>query len=455
MDSPILGGLLSALPGHLPRSAAVAPLTLDVMGGFAEYTGALVLGMPLGDHVAAVAQSSGDGKLSIGFPAEASEPFFTMPAGAIGRNGQSSDMGPAWAALSDVRCATTRCIVGTIAEARRAGLVHDLDRGLSLSLGSTFGRAEYHCASYAWAAAALAAVAGALECSLDPSDAGAVHHRVACDWLDAPPGAADAVFAAAAECNAVNQLRTDEFRADSPVAVPDGVELFGVDCGFQRQDTKERYDCVRTATFMGRLLIDRIIQHDGHTQIPWDGRLSRISINDYVDYFRDRLPTRITGRDFLQRFGETGDPQTTIIPDEVYKVRSRTEHHIYEHARSCQFVELLSRAGRVRDEHALVKAGGVIAASHWSYGQRCGLGSVETDLLVQLIRRYGDASGVYGAKITGRGCGGTVAILAKSHDRTRTAVSAALNEYERRTGRTPRVFRGSLPGALLSGPRTF
>lgn len=451
MDSPILGDLLNALPDHLPRAAAVAPLTLDVMGGFAEYTGALVLGLPLGDHVAAVAQTRSDGQILISFPADAGEKSFTVPVNSIDQNGQAG----AGAGLSDLRCVTTRCIVGTIAEARRAGLIQQFDRGLSLCLGSTFDRGDHHCASYAWAVASLAAVAGALECSVDASDAGEVHHRVACHWLNAPPGAADAVFAAAAESNAINQLRTDEFRTDNAVAIPDGVELFGIDCGFQRPDTAERYASVRTATFMGRLLIDRIIRHDGHTQISWDGRLSRISINDYVDFFRDRLPTKITGRQFLDRFGETGDPQTRIVPDEIYKVRSRTEHHIYEHARSCQFVELLSRAGRVRDEHALSKAGEAIAASHWSYGQRCGLGSVETDVLVQQIRRFGDSADVYGAKITGRGCGGTVAVLAKASERARSAITAALDEYKAQTGRTARILRGSLRGAFLSGPRTF
>ena len=90
-------------------------------------------------------------------------------------------------------------------------------------------------------------------------------------------------------------------------------------------------------------------------------------------------------------------------------------------------------------------------ASHWSYGQRCGLGSIETDLLVSLIRRRGSEADVFGAKITGRGCGGVVAVLLKSTDQALSAVEAAMAEYTLQTGHTPRLYRGSTPGALVAG----
>ena len=47
------------------RFVAVAPGRLDVMGGLAEYTGALVLNMTLGDHVCVAVQARRDGKISI------------------------------------------------------------------------------------------------------------------------------------------------------------------------------------------------------------------------------------------------------------------------------------------------------------------------------------------------------------------------------------------------------
>ncbi|MCH7883794.1 MAG: GHMP kinase, partial [Planctomycetes bacterium] len=80
----------------------------------------------------------------------------------------------------------------------------------------------------------------------------------------------------------------------------------------------------------------------------------------------------------------------------------------------------------------------------------CGLGSIETDLLVNLIRRQGEAD-VFGAKVTGRGCGGVVAVLTRGTDRADAALKAAAEKYSEQTGHTVRFDRGSTPGALIAG----
>jgi len=136
----------------------------------------------------------------------------------------------------------------------------------------------------------------------------------------------------------------------------------------------------------------------------------------------------------------------------MYKVRSRTEHHIYEEVRTRQFLDSLAAAAKQQQSESwLTEAGEALYASHWSYGQRCGLGSVETDALVTLLRARGPQSGIYGAKVTGHGCGGLVAVLLRAGDTPQAAVADALAEYQRNTGLTPRVFRGSTPGALVRG----
>ena len=50
--------------------------------------------------------------------------------------------------------------------------------------------------------------------------------------------------------------------------------------------------------------------------------------------------------------------------------------------------------------------------SHASYSA-CGLGSAATDAIVAAVRILGPAHGLYGAKITGGGSGGTVAVLGR------------------------------------------
>ena len=89
--------------------------------------------------------------------------------------------------------------------------------------------------------------------------------------------------------------------------------------------------------------------------------------------------------------------------------------------------------------------------SHASYSACC-LGSDGTDLLVALARKAGCAEGIFGAKITGGGSGGTVAILADS--RASQRVRAIARDYATETGRGAYVFEGSSPGSAAVGVMT-
>jgi galactokinase len=102
---------------------------------------------------------------------------------------------------------------------------------------------------------------------------------------------------------------------------------------------------------------------------------------------------------------------------------------------------------------AVLTAGRLMYGAHRSYSRNCGLGSRETDLLVSLVRQLGPDSGLYGAKITGGGSGGTVAVLlAATGEGTPTAPARAALErvradYAAATGRTAGLIVGSHPGA--------
>ena len=79
----------------------------------------------------------------------------------------------------------------------------------------------------------------------------------------------------------------------------------------------------------------------------------------------------------------------------------------------------------------------------------CGLGSEGTDRLVHLARCAGPGRGIYGAKITGGGSGGTVAVLADVS--AGEAVRDIARQYLDETGRGGYVFEGSSPGAAEIG----
>jgi len=94
--------------------------------------------------------------------------------------------------------------------------------------------------------------------------------------------------------------------------------------------------------------------------------------------------------------------------------------------------------------------GELMYESHESYSS-CGLGSHGTDLIVSLVRAEGPSKAMYGARITGGGCGGTVAVLGRSD--AYPAIRRIVDAYEKQTGYRPCVFSGSSDGASKFGSR--
>ncbi|HLJ94137.1 MAG TPA: hypothetical protein VKU02_13200, partial [Gemmataceae bacterium] len=155
------------------------------------------------------------------------------------------------------------------------------------------------------------------------------------------------------------------------------------------------------------------------------------------------------GEEFLRRYGGSTDRVTRIDPQRTYAIRQPTAHPIHEHARVHRFAELLAHSP---DEAGLHEMGQLMYASHASYSA-CGLGSAGTDRLVELVREAGEAGGLYGAKITGGGSGGTVAVLGCAD--AGPVVAAVARRYSQESGREAYVFSGSSAGACPFGVRTL
>jgi L-arabinokinase len=151
------------------------------------------------------------------------------------------------------------------------------------------------------------------------------------------------------------------------------------------------------------------------------------------------------GAEFLQRYKGIADTVTSVIADRSYPVYQATRHPVYEHARVRRFAEILE------NWHGLERAeslGELMYQSDDSYSA-CGLGSSGTDSIVELVRQAGRDAGLYGAKITGGGSGGTVAVLGRRD--AAPAVAAVAEEYARRTGYQPILISGSSPGSGVFG----
>jgi L-arabinokinase len=75
--------------------------------------------------------------------------------------------------------------------------------------------------------------------------------------------------------------------------------------------------------------------------------------------------------------------------------------------------------------------------SHTSYSI-CGLGDPQTDELVDMVKQQ-QGRGVYGAKITGGGSGGTVCVLCEGEEGLHTA-RMIHQQYQQKLGKEVKFF---------------
>jgi L-arabinokinase len=179
----------------------------------------------------------------------------------------------------------------------------------------------------------------------------------------------------------------------------------------------------------------------------WNGYLANIAPDEFQTRFASTIPTEMSGREFLKRYTGTTDQVTRVDPARTYAVQAPTLYPIENNHRAERLRALLQRP---ISEQTLHEMGQLMFASHAGY-TACGLASPATDLLVSLVRGAPAASGLYGAKITGGGSGGTVAILARSG--AGEAIATVARHYTETIGRESYVFCGSSPGAYSTAVR--
>ena len=434
---------------------ARAPGRLDVMGGFAEYTGSLTLSRPLASGVLVAVAPRNDQTVlvcALHHQGNGSAGQCAWPLARFYKDGRGLiDPASFVSTLVDCDCEGAGDIAAAIYALLDTGTVPHLGGGLTIGIRSAISGLAGVAAPSAASVATVLALSGVFELSLTPVQCAELACRGQNLLWGRCQGLADAVAVLLGEPDGLLQVRCQTYEPLGTLPLPDGLALTGIECGTSSPTARQKYIDARVAAFMGRNIIGRILAAERGVGPPWNGHLSQLTVADYVERLRDRLPTKIRGADFLTRFGESGDPLTTIDPGKLYKVRSRTEHHIYENARARQFAERLARSSRTHDRQAILEAGELMYASHWSYGQRCGLGSIATDRLVNLLRSAGPEADIYGAKVSSRGAGGTVVLVHGDTDAAREAIRRATDEYARLTNLHPEVLTGSSSGAHAWG----
>jgi L-arabinokinase len=234
------------------------------------------------------------------------------------------------------------------------------------------------------------------------------------------------------------------------VEIPPGTGFVGINSLVRHSVGGSPYSTTRVGAFMGKRIINSLLTASGKNPLTY---LSELSVADLKSQFLQKLPERILGSEFVKEYRTHGDPVTTIQPDATYRVAGPTRHPIEENERVLAFIDALKAAGE-GDEGGLIRAGECMYGAHQSYRENCDLSTEEVDFLVEAVRRRGVKVGLYGAKITGGGTGGSVAIFGKL-EALAEHIPQIATEYSRRVGQMPDIFEGTSPGAMEFGARRY
>jgi galactokinase len=350
-----------------------APGRLDLLGGVADYSGALVLEMPTrqGTEVTLCPDTA----------------FVVGPAafapGELERMARLDDATvqrelsayPRW----------THYVIGVALVLVRHGLI-DPPRGrieITSDLPPSVGVASSAALEVATARALCAS-------SIDPLRLAALCQEAENHVVGAPCGVMDQVTVVLGTPGAVLPILCRPASVAEVVALPEGIELVGWPTGAAHDVGGVPYGRARAAAFMGKRMVERAT---GRTW-PWVSQLPHDAV--------DELPDVLEGRAFLAEWGGTGDDVTRVRPDETYPIRAATLFGVEEHVRSVSALEALADG----EPHLL---GHLMAASQRGY-DAMGLGHpAATAVVDEALSR----PGVLGARSSGGGSGGTVVIVSE------------------------------------------
>ncbi|HEX6812490.1 MAG TPA: GHMP kinase [Planctomycetota bacterium] len=415
-----------------------APGRLDVMGGFADTSGSLVLQLPTAEAACAAAQLRDDDLMRLWSPCGdgSRTQLLSMRLSDLGLPGHAIDLSEARALFgADARDRWAGYLLGgVLVLARERGL--QPHQGFDLLVHSDVPEGIGVGSSSAVAVAAMCALADAYGLALSGRELALSCQLVETAVVGRPAGAKDPMTAACAQPDQLLALRCQPCELEGSIAVPEALEIVGLDSGAISVLANDQ-GFVRVGAGLGA----RMVSGDP----AWSGHLADFPLGTFRARWQSALPETITGAQFLAQHGAHADPSLHVDPLRTYAVRAPTLHAIEESARVDQFAQLLQQEPTAERR---VQLGELMRASHEAQ-VACGLGNPTMDFLVAQARERMAASGhIVGAKGTGNG--GTLVLLGERGKVWYEAlrIKKALLQQ---TGYSGHIFRWSSPGALTYG----
>jgi L-arabinokinase len=374
-----------------------APGRLDFMGGVADYSGALVLETPTEatTEVEIAATKTPVWALrsrSHGRWAAPAEPLLSAlwAEGRLAREALDGQGAPAWVSYP-LGCLWAFC--------GQTGWRPD--GGLAFSIASSVPEGMGVSSSAALEIATLRALERLSGTRLKGTELARLGQLAENEVAGAPCGLMDQLTAAHGRGGSLLQILCRPDVLQSPVALPSGAMAVGWASGVPHAVSGSPYAKARAAAFAGKRMFEAQLGRS------WD---FAAEIPPSLYHSRQALPETIRGDRFLAEYGEVDDPLSRIEPRVDYPVRAGLRFPVEESFRSELAASLLSSAkGRCRGEH-LRHVGELMLESHAGYSS-IGLGSPQTDAMVDALLEIGPDRGIYGGRSSGGGSGGAVVVL--------------------------------------------
>lgn len=443
-----------------------APARLDIMGGIADYCGANVFEMTLNRTAIAACQAREDRNLcAVTLRAgDQFKPNFHLSIDSFYTNGTlktyseirerfSEEPGTEW----------TGYILGAFYVLLREGKIDRFPHGATIVIKSDIPIGGGVASSAAIEVATLMAINRVYGLELDAMEIARLAQIVENRIVGAPCGIMDQVTAAAGTSTKILSILCQPDKILEFVSCPLNVSFVGIYTKVRRSTTSTAYVDTRTGTFMGLTILKAAFSSEVDldseegsiarkiSEALTDNYLCNLSVQDFREQCEHLLPEQMQGDEFLDKYGETIDTATQVDPEKLYAVRRRVQHAIYENARVRQFITAIKNADEDAEhiQDYLSEAGNLMYESNASYRDFAGLGSREVDGLVNIARKIGKQGGIYGAKITGGGGGGTVALLC--HGNVENSLTQILAAYKLAWGIDGELIRGNAAGAFEFG----
>ncbi|HKY45152.1 MAG TPA: galactokinase family protein [Pyrinomonadaceae bacterium] len=384
-----------------------APGRLDVMGGIADYSGSFVLEFPIAEATFAVVQLSAERTLNIVtlLDEEARHSSFMMPLSVFDGPMEYE------AACQFFQRSWPAYVAGVFLVLMRERNV-SFASGANILISSRVPLGKGVSSSAALEVAVMQAVTAAFNVSIEGRQKALLCQKVENLVVGAPCGVMDQMTSVFGERDRLLLLLCQPAEIKRMITLPRQLRLWGIDSGIRHSVGGTDYGSVRASTFTGLQMISDLKR----AKIDY---LANISPAEFESEYLFKLPQ---------------------------SVRMPTAHPIYENVRVQRFVDLLDQCETSDNPEPLCNdLGGLMYESHRSY-TAVGLNSTGTDLIVELVHGEGPGAGLFGAKITGGGSGGTVAVLGDQN--SRVAIERVAASYAKQTGHQPYIFSSSSSGTL-------